>query len=203
MKKSNKLLAALAAIFFTVSPAQSQQSLSSNQLDACGAILCLAGLAAGVNPAACARPLAAYFGISVDKPWKLLTARLNFLNMCPNTNYSYNSILVNGAGQCTPETLNYRHYINVYTDGGGDAGGNTVLTDIPTELPKHCSDFYALGGKSSKPPRFAGDHWVNFDEYDAAMVVYLEKIKQREAELERCKKFYFLQNCSNQSLPDH
>lgn len=62
--------------------------------DACSAILCLAGMLQGNSPgAACAAPIAEYFGIIVfDKygfnPYGTFASRLNFLQGCPATGIS-------------------------------------------------------------------------------------------------------------------
>lgn len=47
---------------------------------ACEALLCLSS---PHRPSECAPALARYFGIDYDKPWKTISARINFLNLCP------------------------------------------------------------------------------------------------------------------------
>lgn len=81
--------------------------LTGDRALACEAILCLSS---GDRPQECANSLRRYFGIKHKKPWKTLSARKDFLNLCPSSNEKdmpeLVNALVNGAGRCDAAELN-------------------------------------------------------------------------------------------------
>lgn len=75
---------------------------------ACEAILCLSS---GSAPSQCQPSLSRYFGIKMDEMSDTITARLNFLNLCPTASYDGNmkslvKAIAHGAGRCDAATLN-------------------------------------------------------------------------------------------------
>lgn len=74
---------------------------------ACETILCLSS---GERPHECADPLRRYFSIRFKKPHKTITARKNFLKLCPSSNEPGMPALVDalakGAGRCDAGELN-------------------------------------------------------------------------------------------------
>lgn len=74
---------------------------------ACEAVLCLSS---GDRPSECAPSLKRYFSIKFKKPHKTISARKNFLKLCPSSNEPNMPQLVdalaNGAGRCDAGELN-------------------------------------------------------------------------------------------------
>ena len=74
---------------------------------ACEAILCLSS---GTRPSECDPSLKRYFSIHHKKPHKTISARLDFLNLCPTSGekgiQELNRALANGAGRCDAQELN-------------------------------------------------------------------------------------------------
>lgn len=54
--------------------------LSGDAKIACEVILCLSS---GTRPSECNAPIRKYFSIKLNKPWKTINARRNFLALCP------------------------------------------------------------------------------------------------------------------------
>ena len=81
--------------------------LSGDTKLACEAILCLSS---GTRPQECAPSLARYFGISHKKIHKTISARKNFLHLCPTGGEEGMPQLIDaiaeGAGRCDAAELN-------------------------------------------------------------------------------------------------
>ena len=170
----NKLLTLSITISAALSnPAQAQAMFTGDIKSACEAVLCLAGSAMGGSPSACIPPIRRYFMITASKPWKLLQARMDFLNLCPSAGEGTAYAIVQGAGNCDANALNSSQRFTI--GGGGDEGGYSYISNA---MPSYCTTFYNLSGSIAKLPRYAGDQWVELDQYDAAMAAY----NQRQAD---------------------
>lgn len=141
---------------------------------ACEAILCLSS---GTRPNECAASLSRYFGISLKYWSDTVTARRNFLSLCPaaqNTSSANMPALVdaiaNGAGQCDPASLN-RNIIYVpkqVCEGSGweRSCTTTMVAVVNPQEPSYCiayttnANTYQLGVTYVGEP-LNGGHWVN------------------------------------------
>lgn len=97
----------LSFLLFTFSPV-SANTLSGDTRLACEAILCLSS---PINPSECTPALARYFGISFKRFSKTLSARRDFLNLCPTSSanevmQTLTSAIAYGAGRCDATELN-------------------------------------------------------------------------------------------------
>jgi TrbM len=175
----NKLLTLAVALGASVSaPTYAQTPMFSGDTKlACEAVLCLAGSAmSGSSPSACVPPIRRYFMITATRPWKLFQARLDFLNLCPSAGEGTAYTIVQGAGNCDSAALNSS--LRVTTGGGGDDGGYSYISD---SLPSYCTGFFKLVGSAAKVPRYAGDQWVEPEQYDAAMAAYNQRLADAAA----------------------
>lgn len=88
-------------------PATQPDLLTGDTKLACEAILCLSS---GTRPSECNPSLKRYFSIHHKKPHKTISARLDFLNLCPTSGEpgikELNRALANGAGRCDAKELN-------------------------------------------------------------------------------------------------
>ncbi len=88
-------------------PAAQPDLLTGDTKLACEAILCLSS---GTRPSECNPSLKRYFSIHHKKPHKTISARLDFLNLCPTSGEpgikELNRALANGAGRCDAKELN-------------------------------------------------------------------------------------------------
>ena len=88
-------------------PAAQPDLLTGDTKLACEAILCLSS---GTRPSECDPSLKRYFSIHHKKPHKTISARLDFLNLCPTSGEpgikELNRALANGAGRCDAKELN-------------------------------------------------------------------------------------------------
>ena len=81
-------LAAQLALIATVTTAllpgtAFAQITSGDETTACAVILCLSS---PQRPSECRPPIQKYFSIQLTKPWDTVTARRNFLKLCPSSN---------------------------------------------------------------------------------------------------------------------
>jgi len=141
---------------------------------ACEAILCLS---TGQPPNECTPSLNRYFSIVKRTMSKTLSARRNFLNLCPSASendYMKNlvSTLVNGSGRCDVASLN--------ASGGGEGGY------ISNQMPSYCVAYYADAGLDlGGTPRYVGTperggHWVNAADYERELAAYNERIRRED-----------------------
>lgn len=156
------LAAAAAGISILATPAvQAQQVFEGDTRLACEALLCLA---APQRPGECIKAITRYFSISFTNPFKTLTARLNFLQLCPAGDPSFVSALAGGAGVCTAAALNSSNIIQ---------NGDTEPR-ISEVMPANCTAFFGHPWLSAQnpAPRFVGDRWFEAVDYPAALAAW-------------------------------
>lgn len=74
------------AMFLLSLNVQAKTPLNDDQVTACTVVLCLATSA--TRPQACIPPIQKFLAIQLKTPWKTLTARKNFLKLCPSVTAS-------------------------------------------------------------------------------------------------------------------
>lgn len=154
---------------------QSQpQPLTGDPATACQVILCLSS---GSRPGECNPPLAKYFSISLKYWSDTVTARRNFLQLCPaaqDTSSANMPALVdamaNGAGRCDAAALNQIiQIVQVEQCSGFGQDRSCLMVDTPVivnQQPAYCtaydtnSNTYMLGVNYVGDP-LQGGHWVN------------------------------------------
>lgn len=143
-------MAAIVALFMPVA-AQADDLLTGDVRMACEAVLCLSS---GERPSECAPSIKRYFSIK-HKWWKdTLTARRDFLNLCPSSKEPNMppliNALVNGAGHCDAAELN-RVMRGTYTiqkyvpsgHGGREGWYQTeTVSYIKNAKPAHCAAYF-------------------------------------------------------------
>lgn len=180
MKKLVSSLALASAFVVAPSIACAQQSnaqggiLTGDIALACEAILCLSS---GTQPSECGASIARYFGISLKNWSDTVSARRNFLNLCPAAQDTSSAnmpglinAIANGAGHCDAATLN-RNIIYVPKETcegyGKHRDCNTTFIPVvnPNE-PAYCSAYttnvntYNLGLSYVGEP-LKGGHWIS------------------------------------------
>lgn len=180
-----KVISAAAIALTATSPAHSQGLLSGDTKLACEAILCLA---AGNPPHECDPALRRYFSIHKKKLSDTLKARRRFLELCPTTNAdaqmkSLVRALASGAGRCDAESLNRGRL------GSFVAGFGMYISD---QLPAYCTALanHLYTDVEGNMPRYVGvpergGHWVEPDQYDAALAEYEARIAREDEERAR------------------
>jgi len=137
MKATRTLMNIAAALVISnATTAVAQEVLEGDEKDACEAILCLS---AGQPPHECDPALKRYFSIKKKKPEDTIRARRNFLEKCPASSEegmpSLINAVVNGAGQCDPETMipQLNAYLRGACESEGSYGflGGGCMADIP------------------------------------------------------------------------
>ena len=175
----------LVAIMLTgpQQPSWGQTLLTGDARLACEAILCLSS---GVRPAACVPSLQRYFGISLSRWSRTLTARVNFLNLCPAVALDPNTRTLvhdigNGAGRCDAAFLNATGLIPV----GGHDSGQYVINNV---LPATCSAYTqnAYTDLQSVAPRYVGTpeangYWAESSLYTQALLDYNAQLAAQAA----------------------
>lgn len=164
-------------------PATVGKLLVGDEKLACEAILCLAS---GVQPAACQPSLSRYFNIVKRTVSATLTARVNFLNLCPVVSSdavmsNFVGTLARGAGRCDAASLNAT--MQSWT---GD------FRYVSNTLPEYCSAYsnHAYTNVANTMPRYVGTperggYWVDPDKYEQAYAEWLARIQAEDAERTR------------------
>ena len=136
---------------------QQGQLLSGDEGSACEAIICLS---TGGAPSECAAALRKYFSINLNKPWKTIQARINFLKMCPASNESPQmgtlvEAIGRGAGQCDAATLNQT--LRTWTGSYDDR-----TPEISNQMPSHCNAYFTheYTDINSTKPRYVDKYVV-------------------------------------------
>lgn len=153
---------------------------------ACEALLCLSS---GTRPSECSPALSRYFGIHKRKLSDTISARLDFLNLCPASamNGQMQSLvraISRGAGRCDPESLN--------RDLGRWGNTDQYPLQISNQLPRYCSvytshEFTYFDGTL---PRYVGTpqeggYWVAEKDYERERAKYEAALAERRANEER------------------
>ena len=196
MRYKYLLTASMAVFLSSNASAQDADVLTGDTRLACEAILCLSS---GTRPNECAPSLDRYFGIK-HKKWKdTVSARKDFLNLCPASNEQgmqgrINSI-VQGAGRCDASYLNahntytYEEKVCRYLPGHSHREDNLTCktiehTVISNTLPRYCGTYanhewsYQLDVKYVGEPKNGGK-WVDARDYDRALQEYNDNKKRR------------------------
>jgi hypothetical protein len=171
------LASAAAALAFLCAPAQAQQVFEGDTRLACEALLCLA---APQRPGECVRAITRYFSIKFTNPLKTLTARLNFLQLCPAGDPGFVSALSGGAGFCDAAALNTN---SLYASGDGGPIG------IDPAMPANCTAYYTHPwlAAANPVPRYVGTpetggKWVEAADYAAAQAAWEAEQAKKAAE---------------------
>ena len=143
-------LSTALAVFF-MSPLAQAEELTGDTKLACEALLCLSS---GTRPGECNESIKKYFSIKHKRLDKTLSARRDFLNLCPrDQSAQMNSLvnaLVNGAGRCDAEELNrvnratYTEQKYVRAGKGGREGwyDNVTKSYIRNARPEYCAVYF-------------------------------------------------------------
>lgn len=153
--------------------------LSGDTRLACEALLCLSS---GQRPSECNPALNRYFSIHHKKWSDTVSARRNFLRMCPTASADANMTslvesIVNAAGRCTAAELNQwnRTWMTkrICEDAYDDDTGRKYLRCydkpvlvISTNLPQYCRAYQSHGYTYQVGVHYVGDpleggHWVD------------------------------------------
>lgn len=138
------------AVFF-MSPFVQAEELTGDTKLACEAILCLSS---GTRPSECNESIQKYFSIKHKRLDKTLSARRDFLNMCPrDQDQNMNSLvnaLVNGAGRCDAAELNrmgratytVKKYVRAGKGGREGWYDDVAVTYIRNTKPAYCAAYF-------------------------------------------------------------
>ena len=174
--------------FLTIPHAVAEDLLTGDARMTCEALLCLSS---GTHPSECTPALSRYFSIHKRTFSRTLSARLNFLNLCPAsaTNSQMRSladVISQGAGRCDVQTLNRNLGRWRYTPTFGDQ----LVVD--NRLPRYCSRYatHELTNFGGVLPRYVGEpleggYWVNEKDFERERKLYEEKLAKRKADRER------------------
>lgn len=186
MKKSASIAAAVAILITgTVTPANAEDGVFEGVTRlACEALLCLSS---GVRPGACSPSLSYYFDIVKKTMSKTISARLDFLNLCPVASQtpemqSLVSAISHGAGRCDTASLNQMQY---YDETTGESY-------ISNRYPSYCNAYYTNSYTdfiSGYLPKYVGvpergGYWVETEDYDVALVEYNARIAREDRQRE-------------------
>lgn len=144
-------LALLPAAAMADTAQQQQQLLTGDVRLACEAVLCLS---TGERPSECSPSIKRYFSIR-HKTWsKTLTARKNFLKLCPSSNENdgmrrLTDAIAEGAGRCDAAELNrvmsYTRLVRQcprYGRYNRDSCPMVKKTYIRNSKPSYCSAYF-------------------------------------------------------------
>ena len=138
------------AVFF-MSPFVKAEELTGDTKLACEAILCLSS---GTRPSECNETIQKYFSIKHKRLNKTLSARRDFLNLCPrDQDQNMNSLvnaLVNGAGRCDAAELNrmgratytVKKYVRAGKGGREGWYDDVAVTYIRNTKPAYCAAYF-------------------------------------------------------------
>ncbi|MFY3457740.1 TrbM/KikA/MpfK family conjugal transfer protein [Achromobacter xylosoxidans] len=157
--------------------------LTGDKRLACEAIMCLS---TGTRPSECSSSLSRYFGIHKRKLSKTISARHDFLKLCPAASMTPEmSDLVramsHGAGRCDVSSLN--------RDLAHRAGGLLrYRLIIENRLPSYCSSYlsHQYADLDSAKPRYVGTpglggYWVEAKDYEREQAKYQQAQTRRRA----------------------
>ena len=177
----------LFALFFVsyshIAHAAADDLLTGDKRLACEAIMCLS---TGTRPSECASSLSRYFGIHKRKLSKTISARHDFLKLCPAASMTPEmSDLVramsHGAGRCDVSSLN--------RDLARRAGGLLrYRLIIDNRLPGYCASYlsHQYTDLDNTKPRYVGapgqgGYWVEAKDYERELAKYQQAQARRRA----------------------
>ncbi|MGE8657044.1 MAG: TrbM/KikA/MpfK family conjugal transfer protein [Achromobacter sp.] len=155
--------------------------LTGDKRLACEAIMCLSS---GTRPSECASSLSRYFGIHKRKLSKTISARHDFLKLCPaaSTTPEMSDLvhaMSHGAGRCDVSSLN--------RDLARRAGGVLrYYLIIDNRLPSYCSSYlsHQYADLDGAKPRYVGTpgqggYWVEAKDYEREQANYQQAQARR------------------------
>jgi hypothetical protein len=189
MRKKTSIAAAAAALVLgnTAAPANAQGTVLEGVTRlACEAILCLS---TSVVPGECTPSLSYYFGIIKKTMSGTISARLDFLNLCPVASLSPEmqslvSAISSGAGQCDTASLNQVRYYDYQT------GKSYVSNRYPANCSAYYSHSYTDFMSSVGLPKYVGlpergGYWVEQKDYYVALTEYNERVAREDEQARR------------------
>jgi hypothetical protein len=181
-------VAVAVALFAGATHAQTEtQVLEGDERTACEVILCLSS---GKRPSECTPPLNRYFSIKRKKLSDTLSARRDFLDLCPAAKESSEmrslvSALANGGGRCDAAALN--------ADLTAWNSFNEGTQYISNAMPGYCSTYinHPYTNLADIAPRYVGNpaqggYWVEAAQYEQALAQY-------NAQLAAAQNYYYNQ----------
>ena len=177
------LLALLIISSSSIAEATPTDLLTGDKRLACEAIMCLSS---GTRPSECASSLSRYFGIHKRKLSKTISARHDFLKLCPAASMTPEmSDLVramsHGAGRCDVSSLN-----RDLAHRAGDLLRYRLI--IENRLPSYCSSYlsHQYADLDSAKPRYVGTpglggYWVEAKDYEREQAKYQQAQTRRRA----------------------
>lgn len=191
MKRSS-INATLAALVFSMIPAQAEELFTGDVKLACEAVLCLSS---GTRPGECAPSLNRYFSITAKKMSDTIRKRKNFLNLCPAASQDEKMIALvdaisNGAGRCDYASLNAT--LRVWNWNRKSGGAKTYIRN---SLPSYCSAYNGNAYTDIAAPRYVGiptrgGHWVEARNYEAALAEYNKRLTSEDTIRKRNNYYY-------------
>lgn len=186
--KSSFMAVSLLILAAVVPTVRAQEILSGDTRLACEAILCLSS---GVRPGECNPSLSRYFGISRRNFSDTISARLNFLQLCPVASQtpqmqSLVAAISRGAGRCDAQSLNHTLLMWMGFDDG--------RTYISPRMPDYCTAYtghaYTDFVSSGALPRYVGTpgfggRWVEARDYERAEADYKARLRRENEERRR------------------
>lgn len=162
--------------------------LTGDAKTACEVILCLAS---GQRPDECIKPLDVFFSIVKRTLSRTISARKDFLELCPVVAENdflkqLTSAQAQGAGRCDVAALNQNYS---YVGSGGEGGDSTAY--VSSSMPSYCTAMANLvidptTGTSSYPlPVYVGvpergGYWVDPKDYATALARYEARVKAED-----------------------
>lgn len=146
-----KRLIILAIVAAIATPWESQaqgRNLSKDESDACSALLCLAS-SASARPGECRPPIARYFNIVKRTFSATVSARADFLKLCPtaSTNAQTSALvqaITQGTDRCDAKSLNRDLTFDLWIPPKSDWDTGYMTTAIKDVLPSYCSAYYDI-----------------------------------------------------------
>lgn len=180
MKLKQLALSAVLGAALTA-PAMAQEVLTGDKRLACEAILCLSS---GKRPDECVPSLKRYFDISYRKWSDTVSARKDFLKLCPSASQDSNmqkltNAIAAGAGRCDSASLNSTLTLVNY-----DAGTSMVSNQMPDYCTAYTTNAYT--DLSAYTPVYVGvpergGYWVDPAQYQQALAQYNARIAAEDA----------------------
>ncbi len=149
---------------------------------ACEAILCLSS---GSRPSECSPSLSRYFGINKKKLSDTLSARQDFLSLCPASEDSKEMrdlvrAISQGAGRCDAVSLNSA--LGVWR--GATEDGYPMVSNM---RPGYCNAYssHEYTAFDDDLPRYVGTpeergYWVEAKDYDRELAKYEKELAERK-----------------------
>lgn len=188
LKRLSALFVLCIAPAFNPAFAEQFEHLEGDVRLACEALLCLSS---GIRPGQCSPSLSHYFGINRRKLSDTISARLDFLRLCPVADrtekmQSLVDAISRGAGRCDPETLNrdLGRWMNTPLFG--------EMRVVGDKRPGYCSVYtsHEYTYWDGTLPRYIGKpeeggYWVAEKDYARELVRYEKELAERKAAAER------------------